>query len=277
MVLKKLFLILIFNFLFSDELHLTNGSILKGKIIEKSEESVSISIKFSDSNEQIILVNISEIEKIIYDDSDLNSKYLYNDPNKSRYFFSPSAFEIGGGETYFRNTWVFFSSFGRGLSDHLSVEGGMSIFPGGDLENQIKLFSLKVNSSNYTDLTNLRFAAGVFYIGVFEGGSGFIFGTSTLGESDDNFSISLGLGYSRAEGNVELARDMTIILCRKQRLSKSIALISENWLIPGVDQIFSNTGIRFFGKNLSADFSGIFLLSEYFGMPMPMLSISYRF
>jgi hypothetical protein len=53
-------------------------------------------------------------------------------------------------------------------------------------------------------------------------------------------------------------------------------LISENWIFFDSDAVLSNTGIRFFGKNLSADFSGIFDMS-YLGIPMPMLSISYRF
>ena len=276
--MKNIFLIILFNFLFSDEIYLINGSILKGQIIEKSENSVSINVKFSDSNQQTILVDISEIDRIVYDDSshsDFDLEYLYKDPNKSRYFFVPSAFGIGSGNTYFRNTWVFFSSFGRGINNNLSVEGGISLFPGGGLDNQLKFFSLKFNSDNI-NFNDIRFAAGGFYLGSGEFAIGYIFGTVTQGGSDNNFSISSGLGYNREEDGINLANSLTIVVCGKKRISKSISLISENWIFFDSDIMLSNTGIRFFGKSLSADFSGIFDMSDL-GIPMPMLSISYQF
>ena len=34
--------------------------------------------------------------------------YLFDDPHKSRYFFAPTATPIGSGNSYIRNTWLFF-------------------------------------------------------------------------------------------------------------------------------------------------------------------------
>ena len=66
------------------------------------------------------------------------------------------------------------------------------------------------------------------------------------------------------------------------RLSKSIALVSENWIVldgdTGLGQQPFGLALRFFGERLSADI-GVVLVGEVLdeGFPVPWVSVSYHF
>ena len=67
--------------------------------------------------------------------------------------------------------------------------------------------------------------------------------------------------------------------CGKKRVSNSLSLISENWFFYGEDlSIISNSGLRFFGRQLSVDFSWpFFISSSSSAIGFPLLSFSYTF
>ena len=219
----------------------------------------------------------------LFDFTFCQETYSFNDPNKSRYFFAPSAYPIGHEQTYFRDTWVFFPSFGYGVSDNLSIEGGMSIFPGGTFEQQAKLFSLKYSLDKIND--NEQWASGLFYIGGSTGGIGIIFATVTRGNIDSNGSFSFGLGFLNEGHEIEFATNPTLVLSGKHRLSETISLVSENWIFTGIESdilpLVMNFGVRFFGKHITIDLSGLtsleYIIEEGLVMPIPMIDFSYHF
>ena len=90
------------------------------------------------------------------------------------------------------------------------------------------------------------------------------FGSFTYGDDDKNFSITPGLGYLRNESDFEFSENLTLVLSSKRRVSNSLSLISENWIFlnPENSVIMSNSGFRFFGKQLSVDFSWPFSLVQ---------------
>ena len=118
------------------------------------------------------------------------------------------------------------------------------------------------------------------YIGQFEFGGGFIFGSFTNGDDDNNVSITPGLGYFQdSDEGLKFAENLTLVFSGKKRVSNSLSLISENWFFYGEDAfLILNSGLRFFGRQLSVDFSWPSSISSNgsaFGFPL--LSFSYTF
>jgi hypothetical protein len=101
-----------------------------------------------------------------------------------------------------------------------------------------------------------------------------------MGDDDKNFSITPGLGYWREDAEFSFAENLTLVLSGKKRASKSLSLISENWIFLNEDQTFimSNSGFRFFGRRLSVDFSWpFFFSSDGSGVGFPLFTFSYKF
>jgi len=260
-----------FSQIYEDIVELNDGSIIKGVIIETKPDEY-IKIKSGDNifvyqMDQINIIRKEEIEG-----------YLFDDPHKSRYFFAPTATPIGSGNSYIRNTWLFFNSLGVSFGENVSTEIGISVFPGGGLNNQLKQFSYKYSKDKtYGDWQS---SFGFLYLGQIEFGGGFIFGSFTKGDDDNNISITPGLAYfQNSDEGLKFAENLTLVYSGKKRVSNSLSLISENWFFYGEDAfLISNSGLRFFGRQLSVDFSWPFFISSSgSAIGFPLLSFSYTF
>ena len=66
---------------------------------------------------------------------------------------------------------------------------------------------------------------------------------------------------------------------KENLISNSLSLISENWFFYGEDAfLISNSGLRFFGRQLSVDFSWpFFISSDSAVIGLPLISFSYTF
>jgi hypothetical protein len=64
-----------------------------------------------------------------------------------------------------------------------------------------------------------------------------------------------------------MAEKPLVIIGGEARLSQGIALVSENWVLPGVDEEIISYGIRFFGRKLSIDLAMIATIEESFNFP----------
>ena len=61
-------------------------------------------------------------------------------------------------------------------------------------------------------------------------------------------------------------------------LSKRISFLTENWLLPGVDQPLIMYGVRFSGVNLSADFGLLNVVGEETIFPgVPYVGFAFPF
>jgi hypothetical protein len=111
---------------YQDVIYLNDGSIVKGIIIEEKQNKY-IKIK---SGENIFVYQMDQIDVIKREEI---KGYPFQDPNSSRYFFAPTATPIGLENSYIRTTWLFFPSYGFSLSENVSAEIGMSVFPVGGI------------------------------------------------------------------------------------------------------------------------------------------------
>jgi hypothetical protein len=112
------------------------------------------------------------------------------------------------------------------------------------------------------------------------GSLGIAFGVGTFGSRDHN--LSLGLGLARELGDRYAETEPILLVGGQTRLSESIALVSENWLIldgevPLSEQPFG-LALRFFNDRLAADV-GVVLVGEILdeGFPIPWVSFTYHF
>src|SRR5690606_12151283 len=100
--------------------------------------------------------------------------------------------------------------------------------------------------------------AGALVVQAFEhtAGIGYVVGTfgGELG------GVTAGIGYGFAAG--ELSDRPAVMLGADRRVSRRIALITENWWLGGDTEPVISYGIRFLGEKLSADLGFINVIGE---------------
>ena len=218
-----------------------------------------------------------------------------SDPNDTRLMFAPTGRPLRKGDGYLSDHYVMFPGFAYGLTDNVSVSGGLSIVPGLNLKEQVFYVSSNVG---WRLSKKAAFSLGGLYAtstGASEAGA-LLFGVASFGSSDRSLSVGLGLAATR---NEEFFYDVNDnYLGRKRRWSfrdapvlmvggayrvgKRLSLVTESWLFPGEDFHLSQqplgVAVRFFGERLSVDV-GFVLVAEVLdeGFPIPWLSFSYHF
>lgn len=223
-----------------------DGSSLVGRIVSVGADSVDfqtgigrVSIAINDIRE------ISENEAGVLHDG----MYWFPNPNSTRLFFAPTAQMLKKGEGYFSDYELFFPGFAVGVTDNVTIGGGMSIFPVG-FDEQVYYVTPKVGVS-LSDRVHV--GAGVLFAGTTGGGGGtggVGYGVATFGDGDG--SATFGLGYGFAGGDIE-SRPVAMVGGEK-RLSKRIALVTENYLLPVSDnRVLFSFGLRFMGEKLTTD------------------------
>ena len=201
------------------------------------------------------------------------------DPNYSRLMFAPTGRPLRKGDGYVSDHELVFPGFAVGLTDNLSLAGGVSILPGLGLTDQVAYFSPRVGF-HLSDRAAVSVGALVVGAPADLGSAGIAFGVGTFGSRDHSLSVGLGLGrdLGRSHGDAE----PILMVGGQTRLSKSIALVSENWIVldghTGLGQQPFGLALRFFGERLSADM-GFILVGEALdeGFPIPWVSVSYHF
>ena len=203
------------------------------------------------------------------------------DPNYTRLMFAPTGRPLRRGDRYFFNHYVFFPGMAYGFSNRLGVAAGLSVVPGLGLSEQVLSVAPKVG---LYDSGDVALSMGVLYMNVAdEGAGGMAFVVGTKGSPDKSFTCGIGLGYIADEGeDVDFAEHPILLLGGNIRLSESMALVSENWLITGedlgLDQQPLGLALRFFGPRIAVD-AGVIIIGEVLkeGFPIPWLSFVYNF
>ena len=220
----------------------------------------------------------------------------FAEPNDTRLMFAPTGRPLRKGDGYFSDHYVLFPGFAYGLTDHVSVSGGVSIVPGLGLDEQV--FYLSSNVGRRLSSRTAFSLGGVYATGGDSNEAGaMLFGVAAFGSSDRSLSVGLGLAATRAEefhydgttGNYLRSerrwtfRDAPVLMLGGTfRIGKRLSLVTENWLVLGDDLELSQqpfgVALRFFGDRLSVD-AGLVLVADVLdeGFPIPWLSFSYHF
>ena len=195
----------------------------------------------------------------------------------TRYYFGTNGYSLEKGTGYYQNTWVLFNQFNYGLTDHLSVGGGLiPLFLFGGTPTPIwgtLKYSLPLPSENF------HFATGMLFGTVPADGStgfGLIFGQATLGSNVSNVNFGMGFGF----GGGTFAERPAFSLSTLLKTGRKAALVSENYLI-NVDEEYVGIlsfGWRFYLRSVSIDGALIFPASGDIGFfAFPWLGLTVPF
>jgi hypothetical protein len=222
---------------------LKDGSELIGHVVTESAENVTFKT-LSGVEIELERVKIKAIEPV--QGEWRGEEFQLRDPNATRLFFAPSARALKKGTGYFSTYQIFFPMMAVGLTDFVTLSGGMSLLPGA--EEQLLYFAPK---ARLVHQDKLDLSAGILYMTVVDENFGISYGIATY--SGSQMAVTGGLGWGFVDG--DFARDPFVLLGLESRLSKRTKFISENWFLPGDNGHVFSFGLRFFGKKLAADFA----------------------
>jgi len=252
----------------------TDGNVFIGEIRSENDREVII-LTESVGEITISRENIRSITKI--DESNIrNGRYWHENPHATRYLFAPNALGLKKGQGYYQNTWIFFNNVDYGISNNISIGGGLvPVFLFGAASTP---FWITPKVSIPVSRDNLHIAGGAIIGGIFgedTGGGGIFYGTSTIGHSDKNLSVGLGYGF----GGGDISDTPVINISGSIRVAESLYLLSENYLFPGTEiSGLGSFGARWAPGNVAVDFALVRPLegtASFIGVPWLSVAIPF--
>ena len=229
-------------------LTLEDGSTILGRITEIKAKDIVFKSDVGD-----LTIPRSKIEKIelVSKSSIKKGKYWFENPNSTRLYFSPTARMLKKGDGYFSDYFILLPGIAYGVTDNITIGGGMSLVPWVDLNDQIFYFTPKIGLKASP---NTNFAAGALIIALPEVDDesplvGILYGVGTFGSADGGLTIGLGYGFV----DDQVADKPMFMIGGEKRFARRISFISENWILPGVEVPLISYGFRFFGEGISVD------------------------
>jgi hypothetical protein len=229
---------------------LRDGSTLLGRVLEVTPTTVRFVSSFGET--RIPRTSIVSV-RVVSASTMHGGEYWPADPSRSRLFFAPTGRMLRQGETYFADAYIFFPSLQLGVSDLVSIGGGVSIFPTVDLSEQIFYLTPKVGvySSPTVNVAVGALIAGAGVVSDFSP-AGIGYGVATFGGEDGNITTGAGFGFSR--GNT--SSTALLMVGGSQRVSKGVALVTENYFTSNGDGgVLLSGGLRFMSEHIAVDFA----------------------
>lgn len=252
-----------------------DGNSYTGQLL--SSDSIKVVLK-TDKLGEITLLNSDIRQKTALKESQVKGgKIWLENPQSTRYFFSPNGYGLKKGEGYYQNVWVLVNSFAVGINDYVSIGGGiipLFLFAGSPTPVYV---TAKVSIPVVKNKFNL--GAGVLAgtaLGESDTGFGILYGIATVGSKDAN--LSLGLGYGFVSG--EFSKAPMINVNGMVRVSPRGYLVTENYIL---SDSYSTTVILSFGgrtiiKDAGLDYGLIFPATSGDGFfAVPWLGITIPF
>jgi len=250
-------------------------STLIGRIVRIKKQEILFKTEFGE-----ITIPIRKIKRIEMapKSSIKKGKYWFPNPNATRLFIGNTGRMLKKGDGYFADSYLLFPSVAYGITNNISIGGGMSLIPGLDPDKQIFYFSPRIG---VTATKKLNLAVGALVIKVPNWGDdddsplvGVVNATATYGST--NSSVTLALGYGFVDD--EFASRPMVLIGGEHRISRRIALVSENWLLPSIDEPLISYGMRFFGEKISVDLALLNVLSDQMIFPgFPYVDFVFNF
>ncbi|MBI1809330.1 MAG: hypothetical protein HYR75_05475, partial [Gemmatimonadetes bacterium] len=180
-----------------------------------------------------------------------DGEYWPEDPHGTRLFFGPTGRTLAQGEGYFSDLYLFFVNAAVGVTDRFMIGAGMSVFPSGDFfGNNVYYLTPKVSLVR-GDAFNVSVGALAGFAGHTTGSAGMVYAAATNGGPDASFTYGAGWAY----GGDRLKGDATLLLGGTKRVSRHIALMTEDYVFTGSagGYVLPMYGVRFVGDRITTD------------------------
>lgn len=253
---------------------LKDGSSLVGQITHVGESEIKFSTELGEMT--IAIDKITGFKEVPVS-SFREGRYWFPDPNRTRLYFAPTARMLSAGEGYFSDYYLFFPGVAVGITDNITIGGGVSLFPFLEFGEQLFYFTPKVGLSAGKQVS---LAAGALILRIPDDDwddpsfVGILYGVGTVGSEDNSLSIGIGYGFA----GDELADKPAVMIGGSSRVARRMALVTENWIIPGVDEPLISYGVRFFGEGISVDLAFVNTLGEHAMFPgIPYMTFVWNF
>jgi hypothetical protein len=204
-----------------------DGNQYIGQILERNSEFIRL--KTDQLGEINIRVNDIKKIELIRRELMVGEEYWFENPQSTRYFWSPNGYGLEKGEGYYQNVWILFNQFAYGITNNISL--GAGFIPA-------FLFSGSPTPVWLTPKISIPVVRNKFNVGagallgtiIGEEGTNFglLYATTTFGTRDKN--VTLGLGYGLLNG--EFAELPAVNISTMLRTGKRGYFISENYFIP---------------------------------------------
>src|SRR5690606_24732365 len=167
-----------------------DGSIIQGVFLGQTEGVLRL--KTDSAGEVLIPHNQIKSTKILDDTRLRDGEYWFENPNATRYLFSPSAYSLKKGEAYYQNTYLVINSLNYGITDNFTIGGGfefISTLSGDPIFFITPKYTFEISEK-------IRAGAGLLYARLPEVNSSFTgmgigYGILTHGNTDDNVTFGL--------------------------------------------------------------------------------------
>lgn len=245
----------------------TDGSTFVGRIVAVNPESVEMRTLVGKVT--IAFASMTPLTTI----GTPGHEGWFENPNQTRLFFAPTGQMLKKGEGYFADYELFFPGIAYGVTDNISIGGGVSLFPA-SLDEQLFYITPKIG---FSPSPKLHLALGGIVSTVPGGnnsGVGAVYGVGTVGDGDASFTSGIAYGFAGSDFTSEFA----VLVGGEKRLSRRIGLVTENYFVPSeVGKPIVSGGVRFMSEKLTVDLALFNAPSDPVFPGIPWVSFVYKF
>jgi len=172
---------------------------------------------------------------------------------------------------------LLFPALNFGVTDRLTIGGGISLFP---CSGECSQFGYVTPKLGLYSSENVQVATGVAVVtglGDLDGTGGIVYGVSTFGSPDNSVSVGAGYGFS----SDDVFDQPLAMLGGDFRFARRASFVTENYLVPFGDNgdytLVVSYGVRLFGDRLSVDLGFFNLIEEPLFPGLPLLGFAFHF
>lgn len=205
---------------------LKDGSKISGKVLSKTEDETIVQTK----NLGNLKIKNEKIRSIDAIDGTIakTGKVWFKNPTSGLYYLSPTAIPLKKGDGYYHNYYGIGNEFNYALTDHATIGGGLTGPLGVYLTGKV---STSVN--DYAHVAGGVFIGNSIFPIVRNSNFGLALGfcSFTVGNSDHNLTATVCYGFMNSRNSTDLMNQPLMQLSGTVRVSKKLAIVSENWLV----------------------------------------------
>ena len=248
-------------------IHLRDGSIVYGRLERLDADSVVVATMAG--RVAIPRPGVRDVRNAgaEHKRADGSVEYWFANPNATRLVFGPTGRSLARGEGYFADYDIVVGSVAVGITDRITIGGGLLLVPNSRLWFVTPKFGV-------VQREDFNLSVGVLYGGwggTGAGGVGYVVGT--FGGTDKSLTFGVGNGFSGSGA----ARDQVFILGGEARASRRVSFISENYLTTASSDALLSYGIRFLGERFAVDVAFFNLAREMVFPGIPFVGVAVKF